>query len=93
MYFSCRNQHGEVMTTEQVQVMVYAMAYNGGTVNNFAQGDNYNGTPKRTRKSALELINRTARCLGLPEDGASSLIKIAHISRQILEQAQRKDNS
>lgn len=76
------------MTTEQVQVMVYAMAYNGGTLNNFAQGNNYNGTPKRTRKNALELINRTARHLGIPEDGANSLRGIADVSRSILEQAQ-----
>lgn len=73
------------MTTEQVQVMVYAMAYCGGTVNAFASGSPAMGHPKRTRKSALELINRTARALGLPEEGSTSLRKIGERARYILE--------
>lgn len=65
------------MSDEQAQVVIYAMFYGGGTVNGFAQGFPGSDIPKRTRKSALELINRTARSLGLEEKGANSLREIA----------------
>lgn len=71
------------LTKEQAQVAIYAMA-GGRTVNSFAQGRPANETPQRTRKSALELVNRTAMALGIEPRGSKSLPEIAEKSVALL---------
>lgn len=67
-----------ILSPEQVQVVKYAMYHNGGTINHFASGNQSNGTPRRTRKNAFWLVNRTAIALGLKPRGHDSLEDIAN---------------